>query len=81
MNCCLVAAFALQSWFLAKVIQAFQFTGQQLMASAHFWALMFFILAMAVAVSYFIIGYGSNSISVVRKVFRFMKEASSNVYA
>jgi hypothetical protein len=58
----------LQSWLFAQLVQTFQFSGQKLVDAANFWALMFFILALAMAAFYFTIGVGSNSISVVRPV-------------
>jgi ABC-type multidrug transport system fused ATPase/permease subunit len=57
------SALALQSWFFAKVVEAFQFTGQKLTNAANFWALMFFILALVVAVCYFSLAYSSTSTS------------------
>lgn len=61
----IIAGFALQSWLFAQLIQAFQFTGQKLADAANFWALMLFILALAMAAFYFILGFTSNRISVV----------------
>ncbi|KAF5857815.1 hypothetical protein ETB97_005224 [Aspergillus alliaceus] len=58
------AAFPLQSWLFAKLINVFQYTGQELVDAANFWALMFFILALAVALCYCIVGYSANSLSV-----------------
>ncbi|KAE8154540.1 putative ABC multidrug transporter [Aspergillus avenaceus] len=57
-------AFPLQSWLFAKLIQVFQFTGQKLVDAANFWALMFFVLALAVAALYCTVGYAANSLSV-----------------
>ena len=53
---CCGSSFALQSWYFAKLVQAFQFTGQKLINAANFWALMFFILAIALFLSYFALG-------------------------
>jgi len=50
------AAFALQSWFFAQLVQTFQYTGARLIDAANFWSLMFFILALAVAASYATLG-------------------------
>lgn len=61
----LTAGYALQSWLFAQLVQVFQFTGQKLVNAANFWALMFFILALAMAAFYFILGLASNSISMV----------------
>ncbi|KAE8373973.1 P-loop containing nucleoside triphosphate hydrolase protein [Aspergillus bertholletiae] len=57
------AAFPLQSWLFAQLIHVFQYTGQQLADAANFWALMFFILALGVALCYSIVGYSANSLS------------------
>lgn len=59
------AAFALQSWFFGQLIQVFQYTGDQLRQQRDFWALMFFILALAVTVTYFVLGWSSTTISAV----------------
>ncbi|CAI7648531.1 unnamed protein product [Penicillium glandicola] len=58
------SGFSLQSWLFAKLVQVFQFTGQKLVDAANFWALMFFILALAMAVFYSMLGFASNSISM-----------------
>ncbi|KXG51540.1 ABC transporter, integral membrane type 1 [Penicillium griseofulvum] len=57
------SGFSLQSWLFAKLVEVFQFTGQKLVDAANFWALMFFILALAMAAFYFMLGFASNSIS------------------
>jgi len=51
-----LAGYALQSWLFARLIQVFQL---------NFWALMFFVLALAMATFYFILGVSSNTISMV----------------
>lgn len=61
----LTAGYALQSWLFAQLVEVFQFTGQKLVNAANFWALMFFILALAMAAFYFVLGLASNSISMV----------------
>ncbi|OQD78772.1 hypothetical protein PENANT_c082G01455 [Penicillium antarcticum] len=58
------SGFSLQSWLFAKLVQVFQFTGNKLVQAANFWALMFFILALAMATFYFMLGFASNSISM-----------------
>ncbi|PYI09402.1 lipid A export ATP-binding/permease protein msbA [Aspergillus sclerotiicarbonarius CBS 121057] len=58
------AAFPLQSWLFAKLIEVFQYTGQRLVDAANFWALMFFILALGTAVCYGTVGYAANRFSV-----------------
>ncbi|KAJ5142531.1 uncharacterized protein N7515_001318 [Penicillium bovifimosum] len=58
------SGYALQSWLFAQLIQVFQFTGQKLVNAANFWALMFFILALAMAAFYSFLGWTSNSVSL-----------------
>ncbi|PYH97178.1 putative ABC multidrug transporter [Aspergillus ellipticus CBS 707.79] len=58
------AGFALQSWLVARLVQVFQLTGQKLAGAANFWSLMFFVLALSMAVCYFVVGMASNSISM-----------------
>ncbi|KAJ5674297.1 uncharacterized protein N7477_004231 [Penicillium maclennaniae] len=58
------SGFSLQSWLFARLVQVFQFTGEKLVHAANFWALMFFILALAMATFYFMLGFSSNSISM-----------------
>ncbi|KAJ5543599.1 hypothetical protein N7461_009602 [Penicillium sp. DV-2018c] len=58
------SGYALQSWIFAQLVQVFQFTGQKLVNGANFWALMFFILALAMAAFYFNLGWASNSVSM-----------------
>jgi hypothetical protein len=62
-----IAGYALQSWLFAKLVEVFQFTGQRLVDAANFWALMFFILALAMAAFYGMLGFASNSISMVHQ--------------
>ncbi|KAF9237483.1 hypothetical protein DTO013E5_10125 [Penicillium roqueforti] len=58
------SGFSLQSWLFARLVQVFQFTGEKLVHAANFWALMFFVLALAMATFYFMLGFSSNSISM-----------------
>ncbi|KAL2864303.1 ABC transporter ATP-binding protein [Aspergillus lucknowensis] len=57
------SAFAIQSYLFAQLIEVFQFTGQRLVDAANFWSLMFFVLALCVAVFYLTLGYCSVLIS------------------
>ncbi|KAL2836897.1 P-loop containing nucleoside triphosphate hydrolase protein [Aspergillus pseudodeflectus] len=57
------AAYAVQSYLFAKLIEVFQFTGEKLADAADFWALMFFVLALCVAVCYFTLGFSAVVIS------------------
>ncbi|PIG81002.1 lipid A export ATP-binding/permease protein msbA [Aspergillus arachidicola] len=58
------SAFAFQSWLFAKLVQVFQFTGNRLVEAANFWSLMFFILALAMGLFYFDVGFASTSFSM-----------------
>ncbi|OQV00428.1 hypothetical protein CLAIMM_05922 [Cladophialophora immunda] len=65
------SAFSLQSYIFAQLIQVFTFTGHKLKERGDFWSLMFFILALGMAVAYFILGFLSNHVSVlVSSVYR-----------
>ncbi|KAL4892052.1 P-loop containing nucleoside triphosphate hydrolase protein [Aspergillus ambiguus] len=57
------ASYPLQSWLMAQLIGVFLLTGQKLVDAANFWALMFFILALGVAVCYSALGYCTNRFS------------------
>ncbi|RMZ82567.1 hypothetical protein DV738_g1474, partial [Chaetothyriales sp. CBS 135597] len=57
------AAFPIQAWIFSKLIEVFTFTGRRLVSAGNHWSLMFFILAIEQAISYFIIGYASTEIS------------------
>ena len=59
------ASYARQSFIFAKLLEAFQFVGQRLIDAGSFWALMFFILAIANGIAYFGIGFAAQYISVV----------------
>ncbi|PLB35394.1 ABC transporter ATP-binding protein [Aspergillus candidus] len=72
------SGYALQSWLFAKLIQVFQFKGQKLVDGANFWALMFFILALAMAAFYFVLGTATNTISM-RVGTTYRKEYFANI--
>jgi hypothetical protein len=55
----------LQSWLFANLIDVFRLTGQELTDGANFWALIFFVLALGVALCYATVGYSANRLSVV----------------
>lgn len=63
--CCCTAAYPLQSYIFANLVEVFTFTGDKLKSRGDFWSLIFFILALGVGVCYFTLGYVSNHISVV----------------
>ncbi|KAL2817699.1 P-loop containing nucleoside triphosphate hydrolase protein [Aspergillus cavernicola] len=58
------SGFALQSWLFGQIVQVFQYTGERLVDAANFWALMLFILALAMSGFYLLVGYFSNRISL-----------------
>ncbi|KAM5432744.1 putative ABC-type xenobiotic transporter [Microsporum ferrugineum] len=57
------AGYSIQSYLFSQLITVFQLTGRKLVERTNFWALMFFVLALAVAFFYFILGWMSMSIS------------------
>ncbi|KAF3484449.1 multidrug resistance protein 2 [Arthroderma uncinatum] len=57
------AAYSIQSYLFSQLITVFQLTGSRLIERTNFWALMFFVLALAVSFFYFILGWMSMSIS------------------
>jgi ATP-binding cassette subfamily B (MDR/TAP) protein 1 len=59
------AAFPVQSFLFAKLISLFDLYGDFLQNQTNFWCLMFTILAVAVGVSYFALGWSSNTVSFV----------------
>ncbi|RAH47361.1 ABC transporter ATP-binding protein [Aspergillus brunneoviolaceus CBS 621.78] len=58
------AAYPIQSWLFARIIQVFQYSGDKLVHAANFWALMFLVLALGNGVCYALIGYSANRFSV-----------------
>ncbi|EXJ60037.1 hypothetical protein A1O7_04186 [Cladophialophora yegresii CBS 114405] len=59
------SAASLQSWFFANVMVVFTYTGQKLEDRGNFWALMFFVLSLALALTYFLLGSFANHLSVL----------------
>ena len=60
----------LQAYLMAHLITVFQYTNDTaLRAGASYWSLRFVYLAIGVAAGYFIVGWASNSFSVVRQTF------------
>ncbi|EFQ96900.1 multidrug resistance protein 2 [Nannizzia gypsea CBS 118893] len=57
------AGYSIQSYLFSQLITVFQLTGSKLVEKTNFWSLMFFVLALAVAFFYFILGWMSMSIS------------------
>ena len=57
-------AFPVQSFLFAKLIVVFQETDQMLLDDAAHWALMFVVLACCLAVTYFVVGWASNSLAI-----------------
>lgn len=63
-----IAAFPAHSFLFAKLISLFDLWGQKLKDQTNHWCLMFFFLALCVFVSYYAVGFGSNTISFVSPV-------------
>ena len=57
------SAFPVQSFLFAKIVTVFQEFGQMLVDDTTHWALMFVALASCLFVTYFVLGWASNSIS------------------
>ncbi|KAF1990515.1 P-loop containing nucleoside triphosphate hydrolase protein [Aulographum hederae CBS 113979] len=50
------ALFPMQAYLYAKLITTFQLTGAALVSRSNFWAMIWFIVALVVAIAYFVIG-------------------------
>ena len=61
----MTAAYPIQSYLFAHLVNVFTLTGNQLVKQGNFWSLMFFVLALAVAFAYFVMGWTTKLISVV----------------
>ncbi|KIW69244.1 hypothetical protein PV04_05131 [Phialophora macrospora] len=59
------SAASLQSWFFAQLMVVFTYTGQKLQDRGNFWSLMFFVLSLALGMTYFLLGCFSNHLSVL----------------
>ncbi|PGG96832.1 hypothetical protein AJ79_09438 [Helicocarpus griseus UAMH5409] len=57
------AAFAIQSYIFAQLTVVFQLTGPRLIDRSEFWSLVFFILALAAGICYFVLGFASTRLS------------------
>ncbi|KAF4550784.1 ABC transporter transmembrane region-containing protein 1 [Elsinoe fawcettii] len=62
---CLIggATFPAQALILSNLINVFSFTGQELVDEGNFYALMFFVVALANLIAYWSLGFVSNVIS------------------
>ncbi|PYH40412.1 ABC transporter ATP-binding protein [Aspergillus saccharolyticus JOP 1030-1] len=58
------AAYPIQSWLFARIIQVFNYSGDKLSHAANFWGLMFLVLAIGNALCYATVGYSANRFSV-----------------
>lgn len=61
-----IAMFPLQAYIFGQLIGIFTLTGSELVRRGNFWALMFFVLALAVFLAYFIVAWVGHVISCVR---------------
>ncbi|OCL14368.1 ABC transporter-like protein [Glonium stellatum] len=57
------ASSPLQAYLFAKLISVFDFWGVYLKEQTNFWCLMFVVLAAGIGISYFILGWSSNTVS------------------
>lgn len=63
------SAYPLQAYIFAKILGVVVLPFSELPAASAHWALMFFVLALAVGFTYFVMGSTSNVISVVCSIF------------
>lgn len=73
------AAYPLQSWLFAKLIQVFSFRDQELTDAANFWSLWFFVLSLGIAACYSAVGFATNRLGIVSnlRVFYFMRSSNN----
>jgi ATP-binding cassette subfamily B (MDR/TAP) protein 1 len=58
------AAYPMQAYLFAHLVNVFTFVGYQLVTKGNFYALMFFILAIAVLFCYYAVGFASHLASI-----------------
>ncbi|EPE29144.1 P-loop containing nucleoside triphosphate hydrolase [Glarea lozoyensis ATCC 20868] len=58
------SANSLQAWFFSKLLTVVTIVDGTLQATVNHWSLLFFILGIGSGISYFLLGYSSNQISV-----------------
>ncbi|KAF3028594.1 hypothetical protein E8E15_009982 [Penicillium rubens] len=58
------AAYPLQSWIFAKLIDVFSFRDQKLTDAANFWSLWFFVLSLGIAACYSAVGFAANRLAI-----------------
>jgi ATP-binding cassette subfamily B (MDR/TAP) protein 1 len=63
------SGYPIQAYIFAQLLNVFTYVGQALRDASNHWALMYFILAIGIAVAYFILGSSSNVVSTVRIIF------------
>lgn len=56
------ASTPLQAYLFAKIIVVFQEKGQAFLDDSRFWSLMWFVLAICVGVSYFVLGFSATQV-------------------
>jgi len=59
------AAWPIQAWMFAQLISVFALTGQALVSARDYWSLRFLFLAIATGVSYFILGWAAQTVTMV----------------
>ncbi|KAF2401756.1 leptomycin B resistance protein pmd1 [Trichodelitschia bisporula] len=72
------ASYPLQAFLFSKLVNAFTLAKDKLVKTGNFWSLMFFILALAMALFYFTLGFAAHIVStIVSSVYR--KEYLQNI--
>ncbi|KAH8647454.1 ABC transporter-like protein [Tricladium varicosporioides] len=56
-------SFPMHAFLFAKLISLFNFWGEYLQSETNWWCLMFAFLALGVGISYFVLGWSSNTVS------------------
>jgi ATP-binding cassette subfamily B (MDR/TAP) protein 1 len=65
-----LAAYSLQAYIFAKLIEVFTYVGKKLTDGGNFWSLMFFVEAICVGIFYLLLGWSSHSTSAVSTMHR-----------
>lgn len=73
------ALFPMQAFLYAKVVSTFELTGSALIDRGDFWAFMWFILALVVAVAYFTIGAIGTGLGEVRSPYYLPRDSSLEI--
>ncbi|KAM3083530.1 hypothetical protein ACMFMG_004178 [Clarireedia jacksonii] len=74
------ASFPLHAFLFAKLISLFELWGELLQIQTNFWCFMFFLLAIGIGVSYYVLGWSSNTVSF-NIIANYRQEYFQNVLA